>query len=146
MTESTSFILIELGSTSYGIAAIEIRELTELGEVSPLPDSQGFLLGITQRRGVPTPVLDLGALLGHGPTPDSPLDRLVFLDVLEQPVAYRVSHARSFVEIPKEELKPAPSGRKSLEFVSHIAQSRGKLVLILDNKLMLEHTLGVVKI
>ena len=144
-SEVTAFILVEFGQTNYGISALEIQEIAEVELITPVPDSESHLLGVTHYHGQPTPVLELGALLGQKETAEGDAGRLIFLDVLDHPVALKVARTREFLEIKNEEIKAAPAGGKGLAFVHQIAQSDGRLVLILDSLQLLEHTLGVNK-
>ena len=53
-----------VGSEAYAIPVEQVREVTDLGDVTPVPGSRPGLLGVRILRGTIVPVVDLALLLG----------------------------------------------------------------------------------
>lgn len=122
---SRGLLLFRAAGRTFGVPAPVTRQVRPLGALTPLPGSQGALLGLSAPAGRAVPVADLGALLGALPgeaqaeggspaasltpvasrTPAAPL--LLLLEVGEQPLGLPIQEVIGFVEsgaVPGEEL------------------------------------------
>jgi purine-binding chemotaxis protein CheW len=68
-----------LGRERYGIETSYIREVCPLREVTPLPGTPPFVLGIMNLRGEILSVLDIRTFFGLGRPAGSPLDKVIVL-------------------------------------------------------------------
>lgn len=60
------FFLFRLGKLFLGVASVNVREVTRLGALTPLPRMAAFVLGVAGHRGEVLPVVDLLRFFGQG--------------------------------------------------------------------------------
>lgn len=58
------YVKLRVGSEAYGLPVESVREITELGEVTPVPGSAAAVLGVSDLHGQVLPVFDLARVLG----------------------------------------------------------------------------------
>ena len=62
--EAIEVVTFSLDNERYGIEARYVHEVTQFSELTPVPDTPDFLLGVTNRRGDVLAVIDLCRLFG----------------------------------------------------------------------------------
>jgi purine-binding chemotaxis protein CheW len=67
----TRLVRFTIGATTYAIAETLVTELDRVPTVTPVPQTPGWLRGVTNLRGDILSVVDLRIYLGLGPTPAS---------------------------------------------------------------------------
>ncbi|MFZ5468351.1 MAG: chemotaxis protein CheW [Myxococcota bacterium] len=66
-----------LGEMDFGVPSGNVREVTRLGPMTPLPRTASFVLGVAGHRGEVLPVVDLLRFLGKGEAKVGPRTRLL---------------------------------------------------------------------
>jgi chemotaxis signal transduction protein len=66
MPPGLPYVLATIGSHQIAVAMAALQEVAEIGEITSLPLTPDWLLGVSNLRGVVTPVTDLAPLLGWG--------------------------------------------------------------------------------
>ncbi len=60
------FVVFGIKGERYGIDISRVREVVELSDVMPVPETPEYILGVTNLRGEVIPVVDLALRLGLG--------------------------------------------------------------------------------
>jgi purine-binding chemotaxis protein CheW len=127
-------ITFELDGGRFAIEADLVREVVSVREVTPLPTSPDFVLGITNVRGMIIAVLDLRRILGRGAT-TRPSRQLVVVETGGVEVGFDVGEA-GVARIPQNRLSApattaasyqkalAPDGLEVLDVARIIADTR----------------------
>jgi purine-binding chemotaxis protein CheW len=63
-------VTLRVGAESYALPVEHVLEISEFGEVTPVPGAPRFVLGVRNLRGQILPVVDFGEVLGLTRTPD----------------------------------------------------------------------------
>ncbi|MDL5032268.1 chemotaxis protein CheW [Pelomonas sp. APW6] len=61
-----------------------VREILEVGRLTPLPQTPGFVRGVMNLRGSVIPVIDLSARFGHGPIEVGRRSAIVVVEVPDE--------------------------------------------------------------
>ena len=61
---SAVHVRVRVGGESYAVAVENVIEVATLGDLSPVPGANGFVLGVQNLRGEVLPVFDLASVLG----------------------------------------------------------------------------------
>ena len=69
MAELRNVIVFTIGAVRYAVELRWIREVVTLGFVTGVPSAPPALGGVVNLHGSILPVVDVGAVLGHGPGP-----------------------------------------------------------------------------
>ena len=60
----TTYVRLRVAAEAYAIQVTQVREVSGLGEVTPVPGAPPGVLGVRNLRGQLVPVIDLAAVLG----------------------------------------------------------------------------------
>ena len=66
----------------YAVEVARVVEVVPRVELREMPHAPGFLAGLLEYRGQVVPVIDLGLLLGGGPSPDRLSTRIILVNPL----------------------------------------------------------------
>ena len=137
-TEKQQIIVFKLDDRHYGASIEDIREINRIGEISPVPNAPSFIMGITNRRGQVTTVIDLRTRLGF---PSKELDQHSRMLVIESKSGSKgivVDAVEDAVMLTNEEIEETPEIAKSTDessnYVKGIGKKDQKLIIILDLK------------
>jgi chemotaxis signal transduction protein len=113
-----------VGGETYALPVEHVREVTELGDVSPLPGSTDAILGVRNLRGQVVPVFDLASVLGIAS--DGAAPRLVIAEAEGRLAALAVDEVTNVSELPEQ------TGESDMELLSGTALYEGELVGVID--------------
>lgn len=132
-------LLVRIRSVRAALSLGHVREVCRPLPLAPLSAAVACVAGVTTLRGVPTPVVDPGILLGL-PEPATPA-RLVRLEVAGRPVALAVEDVLGIATIPRGEDGRLPPllGRAGEAVLRSLSASDGDLLaLLLEERLVPE--------
>lgn len=61
MEETNQYLTFKLGDEVFGLAINKVREVLDFTTVTKVPQTQGYMRGVTNLRGSVVPVIDLNA-------------------------------------------------------------------------------------
>ena len=133
------YLTFALGSETFAIAILSIREIIEYRNVTNVPMMPDFVRGVINLRGSVVPVIDLAMRFGR---PTSPVTRRTCIVLIEMDVdgerhniGVTVDAVNAVLEIPDSEIEPAPAfgARIRSDFIGGMGKIDGKFVIILDS-------------
>jgi len=108
------FLSFALGSQPCAVRIDLVREILEVGHMTPLPLMPAFVRGVMNLRGVVVPVIDLGARLGLPATQIGRRTCIVIVDVAlpddsgTQTLGVLVDAVQEVINIAERDLEPVP--------------------------------------
>ncbi|BAI88624.1 MULTISPECIES: chemotaxis protein CheW [Arthrospira] len=131
---SQPFILFELDHTTYGIPSDMVQQMEMVEQITPVPNSPSFVVGVVFSRGQVIPAIDLRVRFGFGKIAYTLRSRLIVINTNERTVGLIVDTAREFVSIPAQTIQPSPEGISSLsgKYLAGIATLGERVILILN--------------
>ncbi len=130
----TSFILFQLGETTYGVPSQVVKQMEMVEHITPVPDAQPFVQGIVLSRGEVIPAIDLRMRFGFEKVDYDLRTRLIIINVEKRTVGLIVDTAREFIAIPPDIIQEPPDTVSGLSgrFLDGIATLDERLVLLLN--------------
>lgn len=98
-----------VGGETYGLDILHIREIIKVVEVTEVPRTPGFLLGVISVRGLVIPVIDLRSRLRLDHTPLTRAARILVADRDGEPFGLLVDAVTGVVRFADTEIEPPPS-------------------------------------
>lgn len=132
---SERYLAFLLGKEQYAIPLLQVKEVIEMSEPMPIPQTPPYFMGIINLRGQVISVLDLKAKLQLPRTENGPKTAIVILDVEPQLfIGVIVDRINSVLAFPHEDISVAPStlDDNRQQFLTGVARRDNKLTLILD--------------
>lgn len=105
----TSYLLLTLAQTTYGIRGDWVREVIRWREPTPVPGTPDLLPGIINQRGVILTVIDMRALLALPETPPNRATRYVITKNVEVEAALLCDSVLDLVSLSAAVFEPLPS-------------------------------------
>ncbi|NMC73899.1 MAG: purine-binding chemotaxis protein CheW [Geobacteraceae bacterium] len=102
-------VCFRLGSETYALDIMRVREIIKPIRLSGLPDAPSFVEGVINLRGSVIPVVDLRKRFGLTEPADGGERRFLITVVARQPLALVVDAVTEVVSLPVRELRPPPA-------------------------------------
>lgn len=140
------FLRLAAGHEHYAVRVDAVREILEVGRMTPLPLMPGFVRGVMNLRGVVVPVIDLGARLGLAATEITRRTCVVIADVVTeagenaQRLGMLVDAVFEVFESPAGQLEAVPrlGTRIDPAFIRSMVRVRGRATPELDIEAVLD--------
>lgn len=131
--EMLSFLL---GSEEYVVAVDKVREVLTPREITPVPNTPHYLLGVCSLRGAVMPIVDLNIRLGLAASVRDEKSRIIVVSVgKDDQVGLFVDRVRGVVRFAPSVVQPAPETVEQgagAEFLKGIARKNDRLYILLD--------------
>jgi purine-binding chemotaxis protein CheW len=133
-----SVLTFQVGGETYGIDILDVREIIKLAEITEVPRTPPFLLGIISVRGAIIPVIDLRLRLQLPAPPPGRQARTLVVMRNNQRFGFLVDAVGGVVRFSQAEIEPAPTTLVSqdVSYLSGIARqgegSGERIVVLLD--------------
>ena len=107
--EILSFVVFRLDNGLFGIDILKVKEITNLLEVSPVPNAPPFISGIIDLRGVLIPIINLRAKLGLRGSVTSKRARILIVSVRGKVAGFISDEVKDVVRVEKDKVKRPPA-------------------------------------
>lgn len=129
------YLAFQLGSEQYAIPLLTVKEVIEMTEPVPVPQTPTYFKGIINLRGQVISILDLRTKLKLSQTPIGPKTAIIILDL--DPglaVGVVVDRVNSVLSFEQENMSPPLDQTFGInaEFLTGIARRDDKLTLLLN--------------
>ncbi len=112
-SDDAILVVFTLVDSLYGVEVDQVREITAMRDVSPVPNSPDYVLGVTNLRGQVTTVADLKSRLGSMSSGETGTNqRIIVVESQEAPIGMVVDSAREVMRMPKGDIDPVLDNRK----------------------------------
>lgn len=129
-----SVLEIRLNGNAYAVPVEFVREINQVVDITPLPNSAAHVCGLMNLRGQVIPVIDLNVRLGQPRTDLSRETCVVVVDGLEGVVGMLVDAVMRVINIPKSQILPTPDNchLQYASLVTAIADMGDRMITLLD--------------
>jgi purine-binding chemotaxis protein CheW len=132
------YLTFTLGKETYGVDILSVQEIIGLPNVSRLPNSPHYVLGVMNLRGMVAPVLDLRIKLGlESNEENEPV--VMVVKVGPRTVGVVVDGVEDVVDFSEESVQDTPNftGPVQKEHIKGLSRHEGVMVILLDLELLL---------
>lgn len=118
----------------YGIELTRIKEIIRNQELTVVPETPKFILGILNLRGIAVPVIDLRKLFQ---LPEKKMDEyavIIVMEILGRLVGMLVDGVSDMIAIKEENITDPPkfTDRKGTKFIKGMYEKEKKFIMLLD--------------
>lgn len=134
------YLCLAVGKETYAVGIDMVREILEVGRMTPLPLTPEFVRGVMNLRGAVVPVIDLKARFGAEQAVIGRRSSVVIVETDHKDqdgplvVGVLVDGVSEVLEIAEQDIEPVPAlgTRIPREFLQGMAKAKGTLLSILD--------------
>ncbi|MBT9156448.1 MAG: Chemotaxis protein CheW [Firmicutes bacterium] len=131
MVNRLQLVIFSLGDEQYGIDTAQVKEITRMEAITPIPRCPQFVEGVLNLRGQILPVVCLHKRFALPARTDTQRTRIVIVDSLELKVGLIVDAVSEVSDIAGALVTPAPA-LASASFVTGVMHHGGTLISLLD--------------
>ncbi|MBW1988137.1 MAG: purine-binding chemotaxis protein CheW [Deltaproteobacteria bacterium] len=129
-------LLFEVGANRYALELRHLREALAPGEITPVPFTPDFVLGVVNVRSRILSVLDTEKLLGVARDKKRAPSRLIVLEAADMEFGLAVDGVEGVDSLPESQIHPPPDtlARGNAKYIRGVTPGR---VVVLDGKQIL---------
>ncbi len=143
--ESKQFLTFQLAGEVYGVDILNIREIIDYGNLTPVPMMPEFIAGVINLRGAVVPVVSLASRFGQPATEINKRTSIIIIEIHEgdgpSEMGIIVDAVNEVMDIQPEDIAapPAFGTRIRADFIDGMAKVKDTLLILLD----VNHVLSV---
>jgi purine-binding chemotaxis protein CheW len=133
MNDAVKYICFGLGQEDFGIPLLTVKEVLAIPDITPVPQTPPYFLGIINLRGSVISIMDLRVKFGIKSVATEETT-VIILDFGDYQLGVVVDRVDSVVSLIASQIsnKPHIESSKSTDYISGVYRQDQKLVLILD--------------
>lgn len=130
----SQWVTFHLGDEIYGIDVLQVQEVLRITEISPVPGSPDYVLGIINLRGNVVTVIDARYRFGLPPKDIDDASRIIVVDAFEKVIGLLVDNVSEVAYVPNAQIETAPNvgADDGDKFVSGVSNREGGLLIMVD--------------
>ena len=127
------YLCFALGVEEFGIPLLNVKEVIAMPEITPLPQSPNYFLGIMNLRGQVISIIDLRTKLGIKPQEKSET-AVIICDLKPNNIGIVVDSIDRVIHPAKDQIseKPQLDDQKKNTYIQGVYREEQRLVLLLD--------------
>ncbi len=133
------YLSLASGNEVFGINILQVKEINEYCDLTPIPRMPAFIRGALNLRGQVVPVLDLSHRLDKEPTEVSSRSCIVIVELAsdraeEMEVGLLIDAVHQVIDIDQQDILPAPSfdGAVNTDFIHGMGKVDDSFIILLD--------------
>ena len=130
---SSRYLSFSLGEESYAVPLLTIKEVIALPQVTAVPETPVYFLGLINLRGEIIPLIDLRKKLGIKHT-NGRENSVIIFDMGTYSLSCVVDSVNSVLSPGHDEISPKPhiEGQKNTEYITGVYRKDDSLILLMD--------------
>ncbi len=134
-TQGSRYLNFSLGTEDYAIPLLTVKEVIALPEITPIPFTPAYFLGIMNLRGQVISVIDLRQKFGVKVSQNTSTENaVIIIDLGTFCMGVVVDSINSVLSPKASDIsdKPEIQSNKSTEYITNVFRNGKKLVLLID--------------
>jgi purine-binding chemotaxis protein CheW len=134
-TTSQRYLAFSLKDEEYAVPLLSVKEVIAMPEVTPVPHTPPYFLGIMNLRGQVISVVDLRLKFGMKPNDNKEEEKgVIIFDFGEFTMGAVVCSINSVLAFANAEIQPKPQvmSQVKTDYITGVAKRNEKLIVILD--------------
>ncbi len=132
---SGEYLTFRLGAEEYGIDILKVQEIRSYEPPTRIANSQDFIKGVVNLRGVIVPIVDLRLKLGCPTAEYNSFTVVIVLNVKSRVVGAVVDSVSDVLELSRDAIRPAPELNASAvdtSFITGIGAVSDRMLILMD--------------
>ena len=132
--EEQEYINFTIEQEEYAIELIKVKEVVRYKKILGLPNTDSFIKGVINLRGVIIPVVDLRAKFGMQSSPYTKFTVIIVLEISNKTMGLIIDTVPDVVLLSPKELQPPPAFKTLIneKYIKRIGRKESRLIVILD--------------
>jgi len=144
---TATYILFELGKTTYGVPSQFVRQLEMIEDITSVPNAPDFIEGVVFSRGQVIPAINLRLRFGLEKIEHTIRSRLLIINNNNRTVGLITDTAKEFVSITLDDIHPPPEEFSAIndKYITGITKLDHRMIILIhiENILDLADTISL---
>ncbi|MFB1098568.1 chemotaxis protein CheW [Terribacillus sp. JSM ZJ617] len=148
IVQDVKVIVFQLKNEEYAVPVTQVGSIEKMEHITRVPNTESFIKGVINMRGVVTPIVDLRSRLGLEETPVDENTRIIIVDLDDTSIGLIVDAANDVLDIPVDKIEEAPQviGAINIDYIDGVVKLEDRLVILLDLRKVLKfHEIEAIK-
>lgn len=131
--QNRKVIVFQLENEEYAVGVEQVGSIERLQKITRVPQTDSFVKGVINLRGIVTPIIDLRKRLGIEEAPHTDETRIIIIQLEEIEVGLIVDAANDVIDIPVNRIEQAPEvvGSVHVDYIEGVAKLDDRLLILL---------------
>lgn len=143
MDDVPKVVVFKLSTNEYGLRVNEVREVLKLQDITSLPNTPSYIVGVTNIRGEIMPIIDLRKKLNlfDDMSEEAASEKLVMvIEIDGVPIGILVDSVSDVMQISSNQIENIEGIKKNVsgEYIEGIAKIGNRLIIILNIKNLID--------
>ena len=127
-------IVFQLEEEEYAVSVQQVGSIERIQPITRVPQTEAFVKGVINLRGVITPVIDIRIRFGLEEKEYTESSRIIIVYLDDMEVGLIVDSANDVIDIPENAIDPAPEiiGSIDTDYIEGVAKMDDRLLILLD--------------
>jgi purine-binding chemotaxis protein CheW len=127
-------IVFQLEEEEYAVSVQQVGSIERIQPITRVPQTEAFVKGVINLRGVITPVIDIRIRFGLEEMEYTESSRIIIVYLDDMEVGLIVDSANDVIDIPENSIEPAPEiiGALDTDYIEGVAKVNDRLLILLD--------------
>ena len=135
----SQYLVFNISKENYLIDISKVREVISISKFERVPNADSYILGVINLRGEVISIINSSVILNtHIENINSPSNKIIILEHLNEHVGLVVENVTRVMEIEKESIEAPPLYNEDSTYVSGVVQENESLYIVVD----IEHKSG----
>jgi purine-binding chemotaxis protein CheW len=127
-------VSFNLGEEEFGVDITKVKEINRMVEITRVPNTPEFVIGVINLRGKVIPIINLRHRLGMELVDHDKNTRIVVIEHENKTIGFIVDNVNEVLRISKNITEPPPqmTGNVDTQFITSIGKLEDRLLILLD--------------
>lgn len=132
-SETKQYIVIRINNEFFGIDIMNVDSIVKIQQITRVPKSQDYFIGVINLRGEIVPVMSLRKRFGVEEVPDDSTTRIIILKLDQNLVGIKVDMVREVVALEETDIEKnnIVTGNNGQMFIKAVGKHDDELISIL---------------
>ncbi|MEK6578331.1 MAG: chemotaxis protein CheW [Bdellovibrionota bacterium] len=126
------YLTFVLKGRAYGLPIFTVREINQVTDITPVPQTPDFVIGVINLRGKVIPVVDLRLKFGLDFTPYNRETCIIVIEGENGQIGMIVDQVSEVVEFVQERIEPSPVLGDELNFITGMGKLEDRVIILVD--------------
>lgn len=133
-------VTFSVGDEEFGVDILKVQEINRMTEITRVPNTHSYVVGVINLRGKVIPIIDLRARLVMSKVEFDKDTRIVVVELEHKVIGFIVDKVNEVIRINKNITEPPPASATGIssEFITAIGKIEERLLILLDLEKILE--------
>jgi purine-binding chemotaxis protein CheW len=134
LDELLQLVSFNIGDEEFGVDILKVQEINRMVQVTRVPNTPDYVLGVINLRGKVIPIIDMRNRLGMATKEFDKDTRIVIVEIESKVIGFVVDAVSEVIRINKSITEPPPpmvAGIDS-EYITAIGKLEDRLLILLD--------------